>query len=211
MDWERKLAGADIRRQRRDRADHGARTAAEVGDLRREAARSATVCADCFQPLAPAASVTMVSRRIVIPPATDWFGALVPEHHAWLRVPICLTCWLMQMQLDIRARFGATRVELRRLGLARFRCAGCGRPMRRWLWERTRRHSDGQRVCCDDCRRSMLNAQARIRRRVRPEPMHCAACGRSFVPTRNDAVTCGNTCRQKLHRQRHSSQPARKR
>jgi predicted nucleic acid-binding Zn ribbon protein len=205
MDWERKQAGADVRRAREDRADHGARTADEVRDLRRQAARSATVCADCFQPLAPDASVTMVSRRIVIPPAIDWRGAPVPEHYAWLRVPICLTCWLMQMQLDIRARFGATRDELRWLdGLARFRCAGCGRAMRRWLWDRSRRHSDGQRVCCDDCRRSMLNARARARRRVRHESMNCAVCGRSFTPTRSDAVTCSNTCRQKLHRQRHS-------
>jgi hypothetical protein len=43
-------------------------------------------------------------------------------------------------------------------------------------------------MCCDDCRRSMLNARARARRRVQHEPMNCAACGRSFTPKRNDAV-----------------------
>lgn len=33
----------------------------------------------------------------------------------------------------------------------------------------------------------------------------CAVCGRSFTPKRNDAVTCSNTCRQRLYRPRHSS------
>jgi predicted nucleic acid-binding Zn ribbon protein len=70
-------------------------------------------------------------------------------------------------------------------------------------------HRNGGRVCCDDCRRCMLNARARARRRVRHEPMNCAVCGRPFTPKRSDAVTCSNTCRQSLHRQRH--QPAKKR
>jgi predicted nucleic acid-binding Zn ribbon protein len=188
--------------------------------LRRQAARSATVCADCFQPLAPAASVTIVNRRIVIPPATDWRGAPVPEHDAWLRVPICLTCWLIEMQREAAAEVGDGRLpglrdrhvnELRALdGLARWRCAGCGRAMRRWHPPEWRRElSQNQRVCCDDCRRCMLNARARARRRVRHEPMNCAVCGRPFTPKRSDAVTCSNTCRQSLHRQRH--QPAKKR
>jgi predicted nucleic acid-binding Zn ribbon protein len=57
-----------------------------------------------------------------------------------------------------------------------------------------------QRVCCDDCRRSMLNARARAR--VRHEQIDCAVCGELFTPKRNDAVTCSNRCRQRLFRQR---------
>ena len=61
MDWVQKqafrdaseAAGASVRRAREARDDHGARTADEVRDLREQAARSATVCADCFQPSRP--------------------------------------------------------------------------------------------------------------------------------------------------------------
>ena len=49
----------------------------------------------------------------------------------------------------------------------------------------TRYHT--QRVCCDDCRRSMLNARARARRRVRHEQIDCAVCGELFTPKRKDA------------------------
>jgi hypothetical protein len=53
-DWEQKQAlrvarqasGADVRRQRKDRADHGRRPPDVVRDLREQAARSATVCAE---------------------------------------------------------------------------------------------------------------------------------------------------------------------
>jgi hypothetical protein len=58
-----------------------------VRDLREQAARSATVCADCFQPLAPDASVTMEPRPVLTNRGTKW----------WRRVPICLRCWLVNM------------------------------------------------------------------------------------------------------------------
>jgi predicted nucleic acid-binding Zn ribbon protein len=219
MDWNQKqafrrarqAAGADVRRLRQDRTDHGARTAEEVRDLRGQAARSATVCADCFQPLAPDASVTMANRSVRVPahdlPYPTLGSGHVAEHDEWRRVPICLHCWVASM----------TPVRIHNAGLSwtpsgksvrRCRCEACGRPLR---VDRHRVWYHSQRVCCDDCRRAMLNARARVRRRVRHEPMHCAVCGRSFTPKRNDAVTCSNTCRQKLHRQRHSSQSARKR
>jgi hypothetical protein len=200
MDWEQEqafrraseAAGADVRRQRQDRADHGARTAHEVRDLRERAAQSATVCGDCFQPLAPNASVTMQGRPVLVRPGIE----------RRLRVPICLRCWLVSM----------TPSHRKSEGIARFRCEACHRPMRVWRppWWTGGLHRT-QRVCCDDCRRSLFNARARERRRVRHEPMHCAVCERPFTPKRNDAVTCSNTCRQSLHRQRHSSQPAKKR
>ena len=52
MDWERQAAGADLRRWREDREDHGNRSPEEVRELREQAAKSATVCANCFEPLA---------------------------------------------------------------------------------------------------------------------------------------------------------------
>ena len=81
----------------------------------------------------------------------------------------------------------------------RCRCEACGRPLRvrrDRVWYRT------ERVCCDDCRRSMRNARARARRRVRHEQIDCAVCGEPFTPKRNDALTCSNRCRQRLFRQR---------
>ena len=33
--------------------------------------------------------------------------------------------------------------------------------------------------------------------------VNCASCGRPFVPSRSDAKTCSNTCRQALHRSRN--------
>jgi hypothetical protein len=38
------------------------------------------------------------------------------------------------------------------------------------------------------------------RRRVEHEPRTCIECGRAFIPTRADAVTCSNRCRQAQHR-----------
>jgi hypothetical protein len=81
----------------------------------------------------------------------------------------------------------------------RCRCEACGRPLR---VKRARVWYQTERVCCDDCRRSMLNARARARRRVRHEQIDCAVCGELFTPKRNDAVTCSNRCRQRLFRQR---------
>jgi len=90
--------------------------------------------------------------------------------------------------------------------LVRFRCGGCDRPIRSLgLPVRSRR------VCCADCGRKVNNEYYRLRRRVRHQERACAVCGVPFLPTRNDVVTCSNTCRQKLHCQRRSSQPAKKR
>jgi predicted nucleic acid-binding Zn ribbon protein len=232
MDWEqrqafrrtRKAAGEDVRRQRQDRDDYGARTAVEARALREQAAQSATVCADCFQPLPPDASVTMENRSVRVPahdlPYPTLGSGHVAEHDEWLRVPICLRCWLVKMTLS-RPRDNSRFVTLlwseksgrvswswRAESVKRCRCEACGRPLRLY---RDLYQYHTQRVCCDDCRRSMLNARARVRRRVRHQQIDCAVCGEPFTPKRNDAVTCSNRCRQKLHRQRHSSQTAKKR
>jgi hypothetical protein len=221
MDWEqieRRRAlrlqgtarGTDLRNARFDARWSGGRSATEVHVLRQQAAESATLCADCFTPLAPTASVTMVKRRIVVPRGTDRSGRAVPEQDEWLRIPICLTCWLFDLealwlQLAARGRDHNTPWQLQ--GLMRFRCEVCRRPMRWpavWPWR-------SRRVCCADCSRKVDNEYNRLRRRVRHRERPCAACGVPFLPKRSDAVTCSNTCRQSLHRQRHSSQSARKR
>jgi predicted nucleic acid-binding Zn ribbon protein len=190
MDWQRKsarkAAGADVRRVREDRDDYGARTPDEVRALREQAARSATVCADCFQPLAPDASVTIEGRPVLTGRGTKW----------WQRVPICLRCWLVNMTPSRRKSWISDQSWFAK-SLERCRCEACGRPLRVCA---TRYRT--QRVCCDDCRRSMLNARARARRRVRHEQIDCAVCGEPFTPKRNDALTCSNRCRQRLFRQR---------
>jgi hypothetical protein len=178
---ERKAAGSAVRKAREDRDDLRGRTSEQVRELRQDAAQSAAVCADCFQPLMPTASVTMVHRRVII------------EDEEYLRVPICLTCWL----LTLRDR--AWHNDLRR-----FRCAACARPMRIYhpSWWCHEPHLT-ERVCCADCLRKANNERARLRRRVRHDEIVCQRCGGLFVPKRSDAVTCSNRCRQALHRQRH--------
>jgi hypothetical protein len=45
--------------------------------------------------------------------------------------------------------------------------------------------------------------QHRLRQtRATPQEKICVSCQKSFVPRRNDAVTCSNRCRQRFHRQR---------
>jgi hypothetical protein len=176
--------------------------------LREHAAKSAACCADCFTPLAATASVTMIRRRVV-----------TARGEAWLRVPICLICWLVHLEcktessralLRLRGRADHNQFAFELNGplgqLVRFRCGGCGRPIRSLgLPVRSRR------VCCADCARKVNNEYYRLRRRVRHQERACAVCGVPFLPTRNDAVTCSNSCRQKLHRQRHSAQTAKRR
>jgi hypothetical protein len=99
-DWDKKERGEPVRRARGERDDLRGRTAAEVRALREDAARSARLCADCFEPLSPSASVTMVRRPVLIPARTS-FGHYYPEHRDWIRVPICLTCWLINLQRGV--------------------------------------------------------------------------------------------------------------
>ena len=183
-------AGADIRRRRQD--------------------QSATFCADCFQPIAPGASVTVVGRSVFVPASTCQIFGYAPAHDRWLTVPICLTCWLINVadgaedwvrgfpHLD---RHAWEQYSLE--GIERFRCKGCGRPMRVYRPIRWQRQlHDTERVCCDDCRRAMINTRARERRRVSHTAIKCEVCRKSFVPTRSDAHFCSNRCCQQRHRRR---------
>jgi hypothetical protein len=50
--------------------------------------------------------------------------------------------------------------------------------------------------------------QHRLRQtRLTPQEKICASCSKSFLPRRNDAVTCSDRCRQRVHRQRTSGAP----
>jgi hypothetical protein len=127
MDWKQRqafrraseAAGADVRRVREDRDDYGARTPDEVRALREQAARSATVCADCFQPLAPDASVTIEGRPVLTGRGTKW----------WQRVPICLRCWLVNMTPSRRKSWISDQSWFAK-SVERCRCEACGRPLR---------------------------------------------------------------------------------
>jgi hypothetical protein len=196
-------AGADIRRTRKDRKDHGQRSPEQVRELREQAAKSATICADCFRPLAPGASVTMVKRRVHIPARKLPFRT-DPAQDRPLTVPICLTCWLIAMGPHAKFFSGPGECGLR--NLVRFRCEGCGRPIRRnspdHAWYQT------ERVCCTDCHRAVVNAQARIRRKVHHDAIICEGCGEAFAPKRSDARTCSDACRQKAFRRARAGMAA---
>jgi len=188
------LVKEDVHQARKDRENYGTRSAAEVRQLREEAARDASLCADCFAPIGPHDSVTMVGRLIHIP--------AIPRDKI-ISVPICLTCWLIDIECDsvsMRDRHGWERHSVKHI--ERFRCEGCGRPMRvhrpwmRWLY-----HTE--RVCSTACLKPAANKRARERRRVEHKPRRCAVCGVLFVPTRSDQKTHSNKCRQALHRKRH--------
>jgi hypothetical protein len=170
-----------------------------VRHLREQAAKSAACCADCFTPLAPTASVTMIRRRVV-----------TARGETWLRVPICLTCWLVHLEsktawsralLRLRGRADHNEFAFELNGplgqLVRFRCGGCGRPIRS-----LGRPVRSRRVCCADCARKVYNEYYPLRRRIKQQERACVVCRKSFLPKRRDALTCGNRCRQRLFRQR---------
>jgi endogenous inhibitor of DNA gyrase (YacG/DUF329 family) len=77
-------------------------------------------------------------------------------------------------------------------------CDACGRP----VFEETFR-SKRWAFCSYRCRKVVEDRQQIERRRVRHQPITCASCQKEFTPRRRDAITCGNSCRQRLHRLRH--------
>jgi hypothetical protein len=214
-DWQRQ--GNAIHRVREDRKRLRGRSAEEIETLRSEAARFASVCADCFAPLAPMASITLVGRFIEHIPAHESPNTLrrfFPARDIHLTVPICLTCWLVALA-DPARRFllrgwrqdghlnRASPEQMEGWEVRRLRCGFCERPMRVDT-ERFRRLRLRDRYCCLDCLRKAKNKQANDRRRVRHDARPSVVCGRPFIPKQTTAKTCGNTCRQRLHRQRHA-------
>jgi hypothetical protein len=55
--------------------------------------------------------------------------------------------------------------------------------------------------CSEQCRRALISQRAKAARAAKRGERPCEACGRLFVPTRSDAKTCSNRCRQAAHRQ----------
>jgi hypothetical protein len=164
-------AGTKVQIDRERRAYFGNRTVDEAYELRRQAVKSGNICADCFEPLAPTASVTMVGRayckKLHAPR-----GTVGDASYLWVRVPICLSCWLIGLQLRSETRLFSWQQhveqherELRMVeGIIRRRCLGCGRPMRI--------HRSANltfQVCSKDCERKMRNE----RNRAPPRP----SCG----------------------------------
>lgn len=76
-------------------------------------------------------------------------------------------------------------------------CEVCGHEIA-WLHPR----NTSIRVCSHDCAAERLNR----RRRVEHEPRVCSVCDDTFTPTRSDAVTCSDRCRQRLRRARLSAE-----
>jgi hypothetical protein len=149
------------------------------------AAATAAVCAECLTPLQPTASVTLRG--------CDLGDRRRPEKRL---IPICLTCWLSDDSHDWDLDWISYKPP------QRFRCDGCGRPMR-VDWPVHRRMPYRWRCCCEQCFGKATLRRANARRRVRHEEMACAVCGERFVPGKSNAKTCSDRCRQQLHRARH--------
>ena len=79
------------------------------------------------------------------------------------------------------------------------RCENCDREIRHWDFSQPM-----PSACCAECRRMAANKRSRERRRIGHEPRLCVVCGEMFTPTRGDAKTCSNRCRQKLYRREQS-------
>jgi hypothetical protein len=191
----------DVRSVRADRAERHGRTSEQAYELRRKAAKSAAICGECFRPLALTDSVTMEWRQIG--------GSRRANNERFVRVPICLLCTLDDIKLRHVPGGDAYYQEP---DWFRARCRNCDRPLR--LHRPSRIHSWfslygirlpwapslNAQTCCADCERLAKNKRNKLRRRVQREPMTCIECGRSFIPKRDDAVTCSNRCRQAQHR-----------
>jgi hypothetical protein len=90
-------------------------------------------------------------------------------------------------------------------------CAICGIPvyananMAPAEWEYLREGFDLLPYCSEQCRRALISQRAKAARAAKRKERPCEACGRLFVPTRSDAKTCSNRCRQAAHRKRESA------
>lgn len=201
-----KAAGEAVHEARKVRANIGTHPPEDVKRLREAANETAACCADCFEPLTPGQSVTLVTRAVEhIPAHPHPLGTKVPAHYRQRLVPICLCCWLVDIAVpkpETWPRTDANKPIDDRHEVRRCRCEGCARPLRiiahRWKWRRSRLRRLRDRCCCQTCFR-----RANERRRVRHDQIACEACGEMFTPRQSTARTCSNTCRQRLFRQRH--------
>jgi hypothetical protein len=178
------------REQARSRSRVNAKTDFSIDRVRRlreAASRTAAYCGDCFRPS----------------------GRWSPSRRRPARSsdPICLGCtmdaieeptWRQRWRGSSYRRGDYTEPRWRRL-----RCLGCGHPMRLWPSRRPWRDPPlNAQACCSDCERTAYNRRQSDRRRVHHKEIACVVCGGEFVPTRSDATTCSNRCRQAAHRAR---------
>jgi hypothetical protein len=109
---------------------------------------------------------------------------------------LCLRCDRkrdLPYRSNLRTEFWYVH-DLKRLAL--HACPTCARPMY------FSRHIDRPVPCSYQCSYRHKIAKQLEHRRVQPNEKICARCQKSFVPKRDDAVTCSNRCRQALHRHR---------
>jgi hypothetical protein len=67
-------------------------------------------------------------------------------------------------------------------------------------WEYLQEGFDLLPYCSEQCRRALISQRAKAARAAKRSERPCDACGRLFMPTRADAKTCSNRCRQAAHR-----------
>jgi len=96
-------------------------------------------------------------------------------------------------------------------------CVGCGRPVshpknakwrlvRDWAYQGESMPAVPRVFCGLDCKRSVLTAEARARRRAaRADCATCSICKRQFALKCSDSRYCSNRCRQAAYRQRKST------
>jgi hypothetical protein len=181
------------------------RSADEVKRLRLEARERAAVCADCFAPLAPMASITMKWRLVQHVPEQT-FGAYASEQEHFAMVPICLHCWLVDLERSRRQDEATPRLSSIINEVRRLRCEGCRRPMRVEVRLFHRRLSRRERCCRKDCFRAAYRRANNLRRRRIPAAKTCAVCGSVFAPRKSNATTCSGKCRVKKMRIRELRQ-----
>lgn len=180
-------AAAAVVAERRQRDLWDGRDRAAAIALIMQAAKDCSRCTVCAGPLAAGQSVTL--RRCDV-------GQHFPS---WVWAPVCLSCTLTRVRErpwpwsdDDHPSYD---------GFRRFRCRGCGRPLRvsAASW------GEMSPTCCEACQRQDRNERNNLRRRVKHkericENPECPQPGRSFIPTRSDQRTCSNACRQAVHR-----------
>jgi hypothetical protein len=139
----------------------------------RQAQWDASVCAICGDHFGP--------RAVVWLGPVQYTTKLIIRHIVTCAAPLCANC---------RHHYSCHYHP-------EVPCAGCGRPVCRWV---TRRRCPRHVVCSQACRRKCHRQEAEVRKVERRRV--CAVCGQEFLPPRCDARTCSSACRQKAYRRR---------
>ncbi|SRR6266496_5867286 len=79
-------------------------------------------------------------------------------------------------------------------------CKICGRRLYRAT--STMHHYGTEGCVCTPCIPIARNSRKKAERQAARGTVICVCCGNSFIPTRTDATTCSNACRQKQFRHR---------